>query len=276
MANKIILKRSSVTAKVPLTSDLEYGELALNYADGKLYYKDPQDAIQSIAGSGGGTASVAAWNKKSTTYTAVAGDKILADTTLGSFTISLPASPAIGTSVLIADIGNWDLASLTINRNNSTIEGTSQDVILDIAGIEVEFIYSGTTWQVFAFVGPKGEQGVQGPIGEQGIPGTHTRVYNFVGEISVGIGTSRWYPYAPVNIVGIYISCGKPPVNGSLSLNINKNGAFIQNIVLLPDAYRSSTITLTIPLTSTDYISVDVVSTYAAADAALTLMYVEA
>jgi hypothetical protein len=39
MANKIILKKSSVTSKVPLTTDLEFGELALNYADGRLYFK---------------------------------------------------------------------------------------------------------------------------------------------------------------------------------------------------------------------------------------------
>ena len=37
--SKIVLKKSSVSAKVPLASDLAFGELALNYADGKLYYK---------------------------------------------------------------------------------------------------------------------------------------------------------------------------------------------------------------------------------------------
>lgn len=35
---QVILKKSSVTAKVPVTGDLAYGELALNYADGKLYF----------------------------------------------------------------------------------------------------------------------------------------------------------------------------------------------------------------------------------------------
>jgi hypothetical protein len=39
MANLVQLKKSSVAAKIPLTTDLSYGELALNYADGKLYYK---------------------------------------------------------------------------------------------------------------------------------------------------------------------------------------------------------------------------------------------
>lgn len=39
MPSNIILKKSSVVNKVPLTTDLQFGELALNYADGKLYYK---------------------------------------------------------------------------------------------------------------------------------------------------------------------------------------------------------------------------------------------
>lgn len=37
MANTVKLKRSSVSGKVPLTSDLQLGELAVNTFDGKLY-----------------------------------------------------------------------------------------------------------------------------------------------------------------------------------------------------------------------------------------------
>ena len=48
MSNQVLLKKSSVVAKVPLTTDLAYGELALNYADGKLYYKDSSNAIKSF------------------------------------------------------------------------------------------------------------------------------------------------------------------------------------------------------------------------------------
>jgi len=48
MSNKIILKKSSVLAKVPVVGDLDYGELALNYADGKLYYKNNNNTIQSF------------------------------------------------------------------------------------------------------------------------------------------------------------------------------------------------------------------------------------
>lgn len=51
MSNKIILKKSSVGAKVPLTTDLDYGELALNYNDGKLYFKDSSNAIALFGSS---------------------------------------------------------------------------------------------------------------------------------------------------------------------------------------------------------------------------------
>ena len=51
MSNKIILKKSSVGAKVPLTTDLEYGEVALNYADGKLYFKNSSNNIAFLGAS---------------------------------------------------------------------------------------------------------------------------------------------------------------------------------------------------------------------------------
>jgi len=58
MATKVILKKSAVTGRVPDSSDLQYGELALNYADGILYYKDTANVVQSISGSGGGAGGV--------------------------------------------------------------------------------------------------------------------------------------------------------------------------------------------------------------------------
>ena len=48
MANKVLLKKSSVGAKVPVVGDLDYGELALNYADGKLYYKTSGNTIDTF------------------------------------------------------------------------------------------------------------------------------------------------------------------------------------------------------------------------------------
>lgn len=47
----IKLKKSSVSGKAPLVSDIDYGELALNYADGKLFYKHSGNTIRSFLDS---------------------------------------------------------------------------------------------------------------------------------------------------------------------------------------------------------------------------------
>lgn len=51
MANKIILKKTSTASKVPLSTDLEVGELAVNLADQKLYSKDAGGTV-ILVGSG--------------------------------------------------------------------------------------------------------------------------------------------------------------------------------------------------------------------------------
>ncbi len=78
MSNKIILKKSSVGAKVPLTTDLEYGELALNYADGKLYFKDSSNAIQFL----GSSSATETLSNKSLTSPSLSGTVALGATTL--------------------------------------------------------------------------------------------------------------------------------------------------------------------------------------------------
>ena len=51
MAIKNLFKRSSVAAKVPLVGDLDYGELAINYTDGVIYYKNASNAIKRFIDS---------------------------------------------------------------------------------------------------------------------------------------------------------------------------------------------------------------------------------
>ena len=48
---KVLLKRSSVVGRVPQSGDLDYGELAINFADGKIYYKDNSNTIKAFIDS---------------------------------------------------------------------------------------------------------------------------------------------------------------------------------------------------------------------------------
>jgi hypothetical protein len=56
MAQKVLLKKSSVPGKIPQPTDLDFGELALNYAEGLLYYKTSSNTISTI-GRNASTAS---------------------------------------------------------------------------------------------------------------------------------------------------------------------------------------------------------------------------
>jgi len=58
MATQILLKRSSVAAKIPLAADLQLGELAINTTDGKLFLKKNNTVVEigpvlSVAGRTG-------------------------------------------------------------------------------------------------------------------------------------------------------------------------------------------------------------------------------
>jgi hypothetical protein len=86
---------------------------------------------------------------KTSAYTAVNGDKIVADTSGGSFTINLPATPTTGHSVVIVDGANWGTNNLIIGRNGSTIEGLAENLTVDIGTLRMEFVYDGSTWEIF-------------------------------------------------------------------------------------------------------------------------------
>ena len=71
------------------------------------------------------------WVEKTTTYTAVAGDNIFADTSGGAFTITLPASPTQGDEVTIVD------SEGTFDTNNLTVEPGSEKIMANTAGDEM-------------------------------------------------------------------------------------------------------------------------------------------
>jgi len=48
MANKILIKKSTVTGKIPLASDLDIGEIAINTADARLYTKHSDDSVRLL------------------------------------------------------------------------------------------------------------------------------------------------------------------------------------------------------------------------------------
>lgn len=75
MSNTIVLKRSGTNTSVPAT--LTYGELAINYNDGRLFYKDASDSIVTV---------------KLIKNIVGTSNQIAVTETSGTFAISLPSS----------------------------------------------------------------------------------------------------------------------------------------------------------------------------------------
>lgn len=83
---------------------------------------------------------------KTTTYTAVAGDNLLADTTAGAFTITLPATATANDTINIADYkGTFATNNLTINSNGLNLMGSVQTLILNVNYRNVTLVYADAT-----------------------------------------------------------------------------------------------------------------------------------
>jgi hypothetical protein len=97
------------------------------------------------------------WTVKTSNYTAVNRDQIIANTAAGSFTVTLPALPTIGTEIAFVDGANWSVNNLIINNNGSTISGVNDVLNLNIGHSAVTLVYDGSTWQIYSTAGPKGD-----------------------------------------------------------------------------------------------------------------------
>lgn len=168
MANQNFVVKNGLT--VGNTSVINSSGAWVGPSSGLIGATGPQGAT-GPTGPTGATGAAATWTRVTSTYTASSNQQIIADTSSGAFTITLPSSPATGNVVRITDGYDWSANNLTVGRNGSTIETVTDDLVLNIKGVTVELIYDGGTWHVTATVGGVGATGVTGATGTIGLTG---------------------------------------------------------------------------------------------------------
>ena len=142
--SKIILTKSGVSLKEPNSADLDYGELAINYKDGKLFFKDDNNVIKTIASGGDLTNLIDHRNDQTSNPHGVTA----ADVGLGSVdntpdtdkplsTNDEAALNRLGTSIIGLSTDDWFLADANPNlgaftggiiTDNGTIKSALQDL----------------------------------------------------------------------------------------------------------------------------------------------------
>jgi hypothetical protein len=119
MANKIILKKTSTASKVPLSTDLEVGELAVNLADATLYTKNASNTVIQLGG-GSGTGDVTG-GSSSTDNALARYDGTTGKLIQNSLVIIDDTGSVTGVNALTAE-------SLVIN-NNATLGFSNTDTL---------------------------------------------------------------------------------------------------------------------------------------------------
>ena len=81
-----------------------------------------------------------------TAYTAVAGDQLLINTTQTGVTITLPASPAVGSEIVIIDArGTFASNAVTVERNGQPINSGTNNLSLSTNGQAITLVYVDST-----------------------------------------------------------------------------------------------------------------------------------
>jgi hypothetical protein len=220
MSNTVLLKKSSVGAKVPLTTDLTYGELALNYADGKLYFKDSSNNIQSFASL---TATATLTNKTLTspalTTPSITGlTTITVTTSANALSVTYTPGSTSGAAILATGkesqggVGYFDFLKVT----NTTSGGTngSKSFRLNSTGV-IEIINSAYSANIFSLT----DAGVLTvpQISAGGSVGTNGQVLASTGTGLQWINASGTGTVTSI-IAGTGLSGGTITTNGTISL----------------------------------------------------------
>jgi len=166
---------------------------------------EPQSGTTLTLGASGDTVALAAgasqtgfgrqgtvnWSTtiRTSNFTAVSGNGYFCDTTAGSFTVTLPASPSEGDIVAIKD---WSSTAATnnilIGRNGQEIEGNTTDGAINVHGDAQTLVFSGASrgWMV---VNSGLLEGIQNPQFVAATGGTVLTCGNFKTHVFTGPGS---------------------------------------------------------------------------------------
>ena len=126
-----------------LTSKTEYTfDLVSIVTFNNLVAKDSIVKINSFAP----TSDI--WAGISQDFTAIIGNKYIVNTASNAISVTLPSTAKNGESIKFADGYDFSVHNLTLLRNGTTIEGLTEDMIVDIKNSTIELTFYDNDWRI--------------------------------------------------------------------------------------------------------------------------------
>ena len=163
------------------------------------------------------------WVVITSNYTANNRDRLIANTSNGSFTITLPDPPSLGDYIQITDGDDWSTNYLYIDPQSSTIEGFSGVMNVNVQGITIELINDNVTWQVTATLGTSGQTGPQGPQGPTGPTASAIPQISFTGDATLTLTDAGKHYYSILTTANTLTI----PANSSVSFAVGSTVGFV-------------------------------------------------
>ena len=249
-ANIIKLKRNTTSGSVPSTSALQDGELALNTADGKLFFKTSTDggvtyniatlrqytAGTNVTISNAGQISATATVSPATTRTlggVIVGNNISVAT---DGTISVNLSNYVTSTSLTSTLGSYatttalnNLSSLNNNGNSLSLASNGTltapgDILVNSLSVKDNIVKTLFLYQD--------------------------------GNLTVKTGTVRWYASAALTVTGVLARVANASDTG-IEVKVKKNGLVVDTIELSANSLKSASYT-GFSMVTDDYLTVDV------------------
>ena len=275
-ANIIKLKRNTTSGSVPSTSALQDGELALNTADGKLFFKTSTDggvtyniatlrqytAGTNVTISNAGQISATATVSPATTRTlggVIVGNNISVAT---DGTISVNLSNYVTSTSLTSTLGSYVTSTSLTSTLGSYVTSTSLTSTLGS--------YATTTaLNNLSSLNNNGNSLSLASNGTLTAPGdilvnslsvkdniVKTLFLYQDGNLTVKTGTVRWYASAALTVTGVLARVANASDTG-IEVKVKKNGLVVDTIELSANSLKSASYT-GFSMVTDDYLTVDV------------------
>lgn len=98
--------------------------------------------------------------------------------------------------------------------------------------------------------------------------------YNFVGNLTNGTGTARFYAPSNITLRSAYFTVGNPPTGSNSTISIIKNNTTTLNTInITAGSYISTNTPMSASMTTSDFLTVTTAASSNAANGSLTIIY---